>query len=109
MVIQFPLPKGAKVKIFPASGGLSKALAAELSSRGMQVVKEFDPDLAGLFLVEGPLRDSFQAVRQAAPALRQQKGLLVSVARLDGRFGLTGNFTAPESGGLTGLPKTAAR
>jgi malonyl CoA-acyl carrier protein transacylase/NAD(P)-dependent dehydrogenase (short-subunit alcohol dehydrogenase family) len=104
----FPLPAGAKVKIFPASGGLSKALAAELSNRGMQVVKEFDPDLAGLFLVEGPLRESFQAVRQAAPALREQKGLLVSVARLDGRFGLTGNFPAPESGGLTGLPKTAA-
>jgi NAD(P)-dependent dehydrogenase (short-subunit alcohol dehydrogenase family) len=32
----------------------------------------------------------------------------VSVARLDGQFGLTGQFSAPESGALTGLPKTAA-
>ena len=104
----FPLGKGAKVMVFSSGASLATALEAELKALGLTVVKEPTADLAGLFLVESPLRESFQTVRSAAAALRAHKGLLVSVARLDGRFGLTGNFPAPESGALTGLPKTAA-
>ncbi|MBS2033641.1 SDR family NAD(P)-dependent oxidoreductase [bacterium] len=105
----FPLSKGSKVMIFaPKDNGLAGTLAAEFKKLGLQVTDKPESDLAGLFLVESPLRESFQTVRSAAAALRAQKGMLVSVARMDGRFGLTGHFQAPESGALTGLPKTAA-
>ena len=104
----FPLSKGAKVMVFSNGGSLAAALEKELKELGLNLVKEPTGDLAGLFLVESPLRESFQTVRSAAAALRGQKGLLVSIARLDGRFGLTGHFPAAESGALTGLPKTAA-
>ena len=104
----FPLNKGAKVMIFPNTGTLAQALAAEFKTLGLKLVEKVEDDLAGLFLVDGPFRESFQMVRSAAGALRAHKGLLVSIARLDGRFGLTGNFPAAESGALTGLPKTAA-
>jgi acyl transferase domain-containing protein/NAD(P)-dependent dehydrogenase (short-subunit alcohol dehydrogenase family) len=105
----FPLSKGAKVMIFASKdNSLAQALSGEFKSLGLNIVDQVSDDLAGLFLVDSPLRESFQTVREAAAALRAQKGLLVSVARLDGRFGLTGHFAAPESGALTGLPKTAA-
>ena len=105
----FPLSKGAKVMLFaPKDNSLAQALSNEFKNLGLNIVDKVSDDLAGLFLIDSPLRESFQTVRAAAAALRAQKGLLVSVARLDGRFGLTGHFPAPESGALTGLPKTAA-
>jgi acyl transferase domain-containing protein/acyl carrier protein/NAD(P)-dependent dehydrogenase (short-subunit alcohol dehydrogenase family) len=111
---QFPLEKGAKVMLFPAQSNLAKALGKELEAKGVKLVDQVSADLQALFLVgheemtEADLRSAFQTVRQAAPALRSNKGLLVSIARLDGRFGLTGGFQNPVTGSLTGLPKTAA-
>ena len=112
--VKLPLAAGSQVMVYPGDVPLAKALRKALEKEGMKVVSEITPSLAGLFLVGssdapmGLLRSSFQQVRAAASALRAQRGLLVSVARLDGRFGLSGNFPSAISGALTGLPKTAA-
>ena len=112
--VKLPLAAGSQVMVYPGDSPLAKALGKALEKEGMKLVSEITPKLAGLFLVGssdapmGLLRSSFQQVRAAAAALRAQRGLLVSVARLDGRFGLSGNFPSAISGALTGLPKTAA-
>ena len=55
------------------------------------------------------LTHAFRLTKKAGPALRTARGMLATVSRLDGKFGLgqaspAGNFL---SGGLAGLTKTA--
>ena len=109
-----PLSSGSRVAVFGLDTPLGAALKRKLEAAGMHVVGEAADDVAGLFLLGDPnmglsdLRVAFQWTRSCAASIRKAHGVLVSVARLDGRFGTTGNFPHAQNGALTGLPKTAA-
>ena len=114
---KLPLAAGSKVAIVSDGDVFAEALGKLLSKAGFEVGSDAgQAGLAALFLVGGGktqesfLKQAFQATRQAAAALEHtaQKGMamLVSVARMDGEFGLRQGGSV--AGGLTGLPKTAA-
>jgi NAD(P)-dependent dehydrogenase (short-subunit alcohol dehydrogenase family)/acyl carrier protein len=71
--------------------------------------------LAALVIVAPPkvdaafLREALFAVQAAGPELRANKGMLVTVTRLDGAFGFAGGRSfEPLTGALAGLAKTAS-
>ncbi|MFQ3651327.1 MAG: SDR family NAD(P)-dependent oxidoreductase, partial [Gemmataceae bacterium] len=74
-----------------------------------------DGPRSGLVIVAPPqvdtafLREALFTVQAAGPELRANRGVLLSVTRLDGAFGLAGGqvFT-PLAGALAGLVKTAS-
>jgi NAD(P)-dependent dehydrogenase (short-subunit alcohol dehydrogenase family)/acyl carrier protein len=80
------------------------------------------PEVLGALILIAPVRgvhdhflsDALFGLQRAAPALRQAgrqgKAIFLTVARLDGHFGLTGlDLTrAPIDGGLAGLAKTVS-
>ncbi len=103
---------------------LSAALAARLRARGLDVTEApaaelahaTSPPLLGALILTSPpdlvadpyLRDALFAVQSAGPGLRAARGILLTVSRLDGVFGLAGRpWREPLDGALAGLAKTA--
>jgi NAD(P)-dependent dehydrogenase (short-subunit alcohol dehydrogenase family)/acyl carrier protein len=101
------------------------AIDARLTKRGFTVVKGLPGALiaraatdapAGLVAIwpetgggDDELKTLFRLIQASGPSLRARKGILLTVSRLDGRFGF-GTLSAnanPVSGGLAGLAKTA--
>ncbi|HSH96610.1 MAG TPA: SDR family NAD(P)-dependent oxidoreductase [Roseimicrobium sp.] len=123
------LEQGATVWVVDDETPLARQVQRELESIGCQVVREplaalrkkSAPDrLSALVLIAqsgnsrpDPTMESFELIQQAGVALRRtgQKSaaVLVTVSRLDGRFGLQGlgGNSNPVSGGLAGMTKTA--
>jgi NAD(P)-dependent dehydrogenase (short-subunit alcohol dehydrogenase family) len=111
------LPAGADVYV-AGEGALADRVADGLRARGLKAHTGSCADLAGgavglvvLAPEDGPtddwLRDALFAVQRAGPALKQAGGVLVTVSRLDGAFGLAGTTRRePTDGGLAGLAKT---
>jgi len=70
------------------------------------------PERAAMNLWESPseewLKDVFMAVQKTGPVIRKNAGLVATVARLDGNFGLESitRTVDPVQGGLAGLIKT---
>jgi NAD(P)-dependent dehydrogenase (short-subunit alcohol dehydrogenase family) len=91
----------------------SDALLKALKAAGYRAEKpgQAPAKLAGL-IIEGPIEasEAFFTAQKAAPALRAAGGLLLTVSRMDGRFGLA-NLKGKDAlqGSLAGLAKTAAR
>ncbi|MBI3828689.1 MAG: SDR family NAD(P)-dependent oxidoreductase [Planctomycetes bacterium] len=130
-----PLPKGAKVWVTDDDPELGAALlerlreldyAAKLVSARSLEAGAIPEDLAGLVILsprqsasgagdagDACLKLAFRLLRMAGPALRRTGtrtgAALLTVARLDGGFGMHGlnGGALPESGGLSGLAKTA--
>ncbi len=103
--------------------GLGAAVAAALQDHGhtaqvvaVQNAGDLPERLAGLFVVapsrgagDAFLRDTLSLLVRAAPALREARGLFVTVSRLDGAFGLKAmNGADTTTAGLAGFAKTAA-
>ncbi|GDY18753.1 hypothetical protein LBMAG56_00980 [Verrucomicrobiota bacterium] len=125
------LAKNAPVWVTEDGSSLSAAVAAAFTRKGMtaRVVSLAEAaarsgataELLGGLVVLSPalecgeafLKQAFLAVQARAAALRragkEQAAFLVTVSRLDGRFGFGGNLNQPLSGGLAGLAKTAGR
>ncbi len=126
------LPPGALVWVTDDASPASQAVAERLRARGLRAevvapkpASDVPAGLAGLVVMapegkvdgrglwsaasEAWLKDVFQLVRSAGPALKRHKtSLLVTVSRLDGAFGLGGLDGAdPVAGGLAGLAKSA--
>ncbi len=118
---------GAEVWITDEGSALTPAIQAALDERGFQTrVVEADEAGAGLpsgapdaLIVAAPLagldstalKRAFRLIRAVGPRLRgRTPSALLTVSRLDGRFGLDGLDPAidPVAGGLAGLAKTAA-
>ena len=123
---------GGEVWVTDDGAGLSPALVARLVDLGYRArllpwdaIPPLGPEalLNALVLVapasgstESTNLDAFRWVRAIGPALRRsgkadRGAALVSVARLDGSFGLAGTsaLADPEAGGLAGLVKTAGQ
>jgi acyl transferase domain-containing protein/NAD(P)-dependent dehydrogenase (short-subunit alcohol dehydrogenase family) len=116
------LSKRHEIWLTEDDAGLAAALARKLKRMGHQIrlVKLYSPPpvpahLSGLILVAARdnddvfLASAFRLTQKTAPALRTARGILATVSRLDGTFGLTA-VTAKSnllSGGLAGLTKTA--
>ncbi len=70
------------------------------------------PERAAMNLWESPseewLKDVFMAVQKTGPVIRKNAGLVATIARLDGNFGLESitRTVDPVQGGLAGLIKT---
>ncbi len=129
----FPL-KGVVIAVTKDSG-LDQALAAELKGKGLDASvvsldrpEDLPADLGALVIVaparaagegcpwtaesEAWLKKAFLLAQAAGRsfAARKTRGLLATVTRLDGGFGLLGGASSdPSFGGLAGLVKTAAR
>jgi NAD(P)-dependent dehydrogenase (short-subunit alcohol dehydrogenase family) len=118
------LPAGGEIWLTDDGAGLAEAVAGRLSALGclprtisLADTPKAPPDaLAGLILLaparaadDAFLRDAFLLVQSAGPALRKSGGVLLTVSRLDGAFGLEGMDGDPTGGGLAGLAKTAAK
>ena len=125
------LAKNAPVWVTEDGSSLSAAVAAAFTRKGMtaRVVSLTEAatrsgaaaELLGGLVVLSPaqecgeafLKQAFLAVQARAAALRragkEQAAFLVTVSRLDGRFGFGGDLNQPLSGGLAGLAKTAGR
>jgi NAD(P)-dependent dehydrogenase (short-subunit alcohol dehydrogenase family) len=118
------LPAGAEIWIGEEDNRLAKALHSRLSARGFSprllscadMARTPRPAALGAVLILSPtgvlsddwLRDALLAVKQAGPALRKTGGVLLTVSRLDGAFGLVDPAPRrePLDGGLAGLAKT---
>ena len=125
------LAKNAPVWVTEDGSSLSAAVAAAFTRKGLtaRVVSLAEAaarsgaatELLGGLVVLSPaqecgeafLKQAFLAVQARAAALRragkEQAAFLVTVSRLDGRFGFGGDLNQPLSGGLAGLAKTAGR
>ncbi|MCA9796006.1 MAG: SDR family NAD(P)-dependent oxidoreductase, partial [Candidatus Eremiobacteraeota bacterium] len=115
----FPVTSGT-VAVAEDQSGLGESIVAALQGRGMKaqmVQGELPADLSGLILVanggqweatEKFLKQAFLLTKQAAKGLRESKGMLVSVSRMDGAFGMAAKSFDPLAGALAGLPKTVA-
>jgi NAD(P)-dependent dehydrogenase (short-subunit alcohol dehydrogenase family) len=125
-----PLPAGGEIWLVGDPNPLTDALAAALAAQGFRS-KSFawsghapaksSGALAGLVLLapvapgpeSGLNRRAFEWLKLAAPRLRQTGraggAVFVTVARLDGAFGLAdlSSDADPTAGGLAGLAKTA--
>jgi acyl transferase domain-containing protein/NAD(P)-dependent dehydrogenase (short-subunit alcohol dehydrogenase family) len=120
------LPAGVEVWITDDDPVLAGALAERLTARGLRPRMLPCAELArgqrsaapaGLVilaptdtLTDAWLRDALLAVKHAGPGLRKAGGVLLTVSRLDGAFGLGGNapLREPLDGGLAGLAKTTS-
>jgi acyl transferase domain-containing protein/NAD(P)-dependent dehydrogenase (short-subunit alcohol dehydrogenase family)/acyl carrier protein len=114
--------KAGEAVYVAGEGPLAEFVAERLRGRGLQpcvdtcagLARGSGHHLAGLIILapeEAPtddwLRDALLTVQRAGPALKQASGVLVTVSRLDGAFGLTGTgLREPIDGGLAGLAKT---
>ncbi|WP_068412088.1 type I polyketide synthase [Planctomyces sp. SH-PL62] len=117
---------GAEVWITNEDSTLTPAIKAELVGRGYRVRliewEETDEALAAgvpdALIVAVPavgfdsaaLKRAFRLLRSVGPKLRRRSpSALLTISRLDGRFGLDGLDTSidPIAGGLAGLAKTA--
>ena len=125
------LPTAGAIWITDDGSALTRALRTELSGRGFRprviAMGEAHPaaageDLRGLIVLAptgrcpaGFIADAFRMIRAAGPYLERsgQSGgaALLTVSRLDGRFGVEGLWPEidPASGALAGLSKTAGR
>src|SRR5262249_42506843 len=122
-----PRPLAGPVWVGGDGQALSEALAGRLHSRGLEVglapaaelANSSPPSSLGALVVLVPpaevpdsfLRDCLFAVQRAAPGLRASGGMLLTVSRLDGAFGLGGGaaWREPLDGALAGLAKTAGQ
>ncbi len=124
------LPKGRKVFVTDDRTGLSQAVLAEFSNRGVNAVlvstdilkfKKDLPPAAGLVVIQNPasktmeadLKNAFELTHTVAPDLlesaEQQAAFFTTVTRMDGAFGFDAQPVAnPVQGALAGLAKTAA-
>jgi acyl transferase domain-containing protein/NAD(P)-dependent dehydrogenase (short-subunit alcohol dehydrogenase family)/acyl carrier protein len=120
------LPGGAEVWIAGGEPRLAKLLQDRLTARGMharlapcaELARTPPPTTLAALVILSPagtladdwLRDTLLATKQTGLALRKTGGLLVTVSRMDGAFGLAGPAPTrePLDGGLAGLVKTAA-
>jgi acyl transferase domain-containing protein/acyl carrier protein len=120
-------PAGAEVWVTADEPGLAESLVARLTHRGYRPRLAACAELSGLacpenlggLVVVAPregcgdawLRDALLALRNVGPGLRRGGGVLATVSRLDGAFGLAGidGCRDPVDGGLAGLAKTAGR
>jgi acyl transferase domain-containing protein/NADP-dependent 3-hydroxy acid dehydrogenase YdfG len=124
------LSPGATIWITNDGSSLTEALRSELGARGFapRVIAAGHPptlapgeDLSGLIVLApegrvppGFVSAAFRTIRGAGPALERAGGrggaALVTISRLDGRFGVEGLRPGidPASGALAGLCKTAA-
>ena len=127
------LSEGDKVLVSNEDSDLSKALCDELKAKKLKaetmslkdiadgklpsdtkalVIVAAKPDKATLNLWEDSsdewLKDAFMAVKAAGTTLKANKGVLATVSRLDGKFGLGSltNKVDPIHGGLAGITKT---
>ena len=122
------IEQGAPIWLVDDDTALARQIEAQLKSLDYRVVREpladlhkrALPDRLGALIIlpaaEGSqddlLPNSFGLIQHAGPALRRTgktaDAVLVTVSRLDGRFGLQGlnGNSNPISGGLAGLTKT---
>ena len=127
------LNKGDKVVISNDDAELSKALSDKLAEKQISaetmsladmidgkfpkdakalVVLASKPEKAVLNLWEDSsiewLKDAFMAVKEAGATLKANKGILATVSRMDGHFGLASmtKNVDPVQGGLAGISKT---
>ncbi|MBP5470993.1 MAG: SDR family NAD(P)-dependent oxidoreductase, partial [Candidatus Riflebacteria bacterium] len=127
------LKKGDKVVISNDDAELAESLAKKLLEKGFKaetqsladvmagkfpidakgfVVIAPKPEKAALNLWEDSsvewLKDAFMAIKEAGSALKANKGVLATVSRLDGSFGLASmtKNVDPVQGGLAGISKT---
>ncbi len=117
------IQEGHKILVLEEDGVYAPSIASALQDKGIDARmiatdavhrgEGFD-DLAGLILCPStsPQTAFFAAKHAARPlmqATRQGDALFVSLSRLDGAFGFTGDaFDNPVQGALHGLVKTAA-
>ena len=127
------LKKGDKVVISNDDAELAESLAKKLLDKGFKaetqsladvMAGKFPKDAKG-FVVIAPkpekatlnlwedssvewLKDAFMAIKEAGSALKANKGVLATVSRLDGSFGLASmtKNVDPVQGGLAGISKT---
>jgi acyl transferase domain-containing protein len=125
------LAEGHEIRVTDDGSGLSAGLVEALAHDGLaarlvsvESAHVGDLPCGGLVVVaprpgEGvpePVREeairflhrAFAAVSRLAPDLRRSAGLLATVTRMDGAFGLAEGADDPVLGGLAGLPRTAA-
>ena len=127
------LNKGDKVVISNDDPELAESLAKNLLDKGIKaetqsladvmagkfpkeakgfVVIAPKPEKAALNLWEDSsvewLKDAFMSIKEAGSALKANKGVLATVSRLDGSFGLASmtKNVDPVQGGLAGISKT---
>ena len=99
-------------------------LKAETRSLAQIIEGQFPIDTKGLVIIapapekalmnlwesssEEWLKDAFMAIQKAGQAVKLNKGVIATVSRLDGRFGLDTmtKTTDPVQGGLAGIAKT---
>ncbi|MGE0490702.1 MAG: SDR family NAD(P)-dependent oxidoreductase [Vulcanimicrobiota bacterium] len=115
----FPVTRGV-LAVAEDQPGLGESIVAALKGRGLKaevVQGDLPGDLSGLILVanggqweatEKFLKQAFLLTKQAAKSLRETKGMLVTVSRTDGSFGMAAKSFDPLAGALAGLPKTVA-
>jgi len=99
----------------PLAAALAERLSGRLVSRSESNGGLPDGPCGGLVLLPAAdddtlaLKEAFALVRAVGPRLREASGLLATVSRMDGAFGLGGGDIAdPLAGGLAGLSKTVA-
>jgi acyl transferase domain-containing protein/NADP-dependent 3-hydroxy acid dehydrogenase YdfG len=123
------LPLGGRIWVTDDGSDLSKSMCrrletlgyrAQLLALGEPIATADNEILSGLIIVaprhpgDGFIGEAFRTLRAAGPALersaRTGNASLLTVSRLDGRFGVTGLGAQidPASGALAGLAKTAA-
>jgi acyl transferase domain-containing protein/NADP-dependent 3-hydroxy acid dehydrogenase YdfG len=128
--LELRLPPGGIIGVTDDGSDLSEALCRCLHERGYRcrliapgessaAAKDEDEALCGLIILaprrlhDGFIGRAFRALRSAGPALERaaQNGgaSLLTVSRLDGRFGVLGLAPQidPQGGALAGLAKTA--
>ena len=125
--------KGDKVVINNDDAELAESLAKKLLERNVSAetmsladitAGKFPKELKGLVILAPKpekaalnlwedtsvewLKDAFMAIKEAGSALKANKGVLATVSRLDGNFGLTSmtKNVDPVQGGLAGISKT---
>jgi len=124
------LPDGGMVWITDDGSDLSGALCRCLQERGYRArvisagetsASAEDETLCGLIILaprqppEGFVSQAFRSLRAAGPALERSARIggacLLTVSRLDGRFGVNGLAAGidPAAGALAGMAKTAGR
>ena len=125
--------KGDKVVISNDDSELAESLAKKLLERNVSAetmsladitAGKFPKELKGLVILAPKpekaslnlwedtsvewLKDAFMAIKEAGSALKANKGVLATVSRLDGNFGLASmtKNVDPVQGGLAGISKT---
>ena len=125
--------KGDKVVISNDDTELAESLSKKLAERNISAetlslvditAGKFPKELKGLVIIAPKpekaalnlwedtsvewLKDAFMAIKEAGSALKANKGVLATVSRLDGNFGLASmtKNVDPVQGGLAGISKT---